>query len=675
MAIAYALIAAVLTTTAEVNGLSPADFAAGCDIALTGTVTAVLQGCHYVIEDATGRTHVRDLSPACPAVGDSCGLKGLTGVDVFLQEQTISTNTVVIRRGRQPTVRDETVPRIASGLCDYENVRVAGHVSECLRDDSNAEWSYFVLAADGGFIYVTVPDSPTVRFEPERFTRAEVTVTGTVIPNHCGARRFIGPHVETTGPESVRIVRLANGDAAPQRFSPVNHLPPTEVVRRGPVVIEGRVLAVWGGRHLLVHSNKMEFHRVELGPELNLPAYGARVRVTGLPETDLFRLNLSKASCETLSPPDPTGCAENPRKASEIPVAHWQPCFHGRPVRVIGRVLMEPCVQSDWRATVVDSDMRFTVDVSRFPALVPDLSVGTVVEVTGCGLVETENWRPGMPFPTSKGNVIVVRQTGDVRVLERPPFWTPRKLTIVILVIFVVLVALIVWNRVLNRLVERRGRQLMRQTLAHAAAELRTDERTRLAVELHDSLSQTLTALACQIDSADRARQKDPSHVGSHLGFARQMLDSCRAELRNCLWDLRSHTLEEADSETAIRRTVVPHAGGAEVAVDFKIARDRLSDNTFHDILCILREFVSNAVRHGKAKHIRIEGRFAGEKMTVSVADDGCGFDPANFPGGSEGHFGLMGVRERLGRHNGRLEIDSAPGRGAVLSFILAKLS
>lgn len=674
--IAVCILLATLTTTAEVNGLTPAECAAKCDVALTGTVTAVLHNRRYVLEDATGRAHVLDLSGARPSVGDLCGLRGMTGVDAFLQEQTIATETAVLGRGRAPAVVDETVPRIASGLCDFANVRVTGRVVECLRDDRSEDWSYFVLASDGGFVYVTVPDSATERFEPDRFTRAVVTVTGTVIPNHCGARRFVGPHVETMGPTSVRVVRAAVGGSKPLRIRRAGHLAPTEIVRYGQGEVEGRVLAAWGGCHVLVQSGELEFHHVELAPGTDLPAFGARIRATGLPETDLVHFNLSKARWRLLEPPRTEEVAVAPRPVEDISAVSWQVSFHGYPVRVRGCVLAEPCPQSDWRATVVaDTRLRYTIDASRFPDLASLLVVGAVVEVTGCGLAETENWRPGLPFPVSKGDVIVVRRPEDVRVIERPPFWTPRRLSVLLLVIFAALVALAVWNRFLKRLVERRGRQLVRQTLDRAAAELRTEERTRLAVELHDSLSQTLTALACQIDSADSVRQKDPSRVASYLEHARRMIDSCRAELRNCLWDLRSHTLEETDAETAIRRTVVPHAVGAEVSVDFKIARVRFSDNTFHDVLCILRELAANAVRHGHARHIRIEGRLVDKTITVTVADDGCGFDPQNCPGSAEGHFGLMGVRERMRRHNGTLEVNSANGRGAVFTLTLMKMS
>ena len=91
-----------------------------------------------------------------------------------------------------------------------------------------------------------------------------------------------------------------------------------------------------------------------------------------------------------------------------------------------------------------------------------------------------------------------------------------------------------------------------------------------------------------------------------------------------------------------------------------------------YTMLRIIRELVINAIRHGKARHIRIAGSHGDEKLRFSVTDDGIGFDPAAAPGVLQGHFGISGVRERAEQMNGSFEIDSSPGRGARATITLA---
>ena len=197
---------------------------------------------------------------------------------------------------------------------------------------------------------------------------------------------------------------------------------------------------------------------------------------------------------------------------------------------------------------------------------------------------------------------------------------------------------------------------------------LKTQERTRLAIELHDLLSQSLTGISYAVATASRLSERDPAAARGSLGIAAKSLASCREELRNCLWDLRSRTLEEHDFAEAIRKTLSPHLGATALAVRFQVPRDRLTDSAAHAVLSILRELATNAVRHGHATKIEIAGALDGGRLSFSLADDGCGFDPGAAPGFKEGHYGLLGVRERVSSLEGSVEIDSAPGRGTKVT-------
>ena len=83
----------------------------------------------------------------------------------------------------------------------------------------------------------------------------------------------------------------------------------------------------------------------------------------------------------------------------------------------------------------------------------------------------------------------------------------------------------------------------------------------------------------------------------------------------------------------------------------------------------IARELVSNAVRHGKARHVAVRGALDDEQLVFTVTDDGSGFDVQSHPGIREGHFGLEGIRQRVKRLGGDVRIDSSRGKGTTIAL------
>ncbi len=239
-----------------------------------------------------------------------------------------------------------------------------------------------------------------------------------------------------------------------------------------------------------------------------------------------------------------------------------------------------------------------------------------------------------------------------------PPWWTPAKFIILVALLVAVLAGSGVWNFLLNRKAERRGKQLYAEQIGHALAEQKVEDRTRLAVELHDSISQTLTGVALQLD-------------GGEINTAKTMLAACRGELRRCLWDLRSRTFEEKDMTEAVERTIAPHLNKTTASVRFNVPREDISDPTIHAVIRIIRELVVNAIRHGSARHLKIAGERHDDTISFSVLDDGTGFDPSSAPGPEQGHFGLLGIRERLEDFDGTLSIKSATGNGTKITVTM----
>jgi signal transduction histidine kinase len=93
-----------------------------------------------------------------------------------------------------------------------------------------------------------------------------------------------------------------------------------------------------------------------------------------------------------------------------------------------------------------------------------------------------------------------------------------------------------------------------------------------------------------------------------------------------------------------------------------------------HELPMLLREAITNAIRHGRARTIDVRLGVDGGALVLSVRDDGVGL-PAVQPGAADGHFGLLSMQERARRTGGRLALLSPPGGGAEVRLTIAEVS
>lgn len=274
----------------------------------------------------------------------------------------------------------------------------------------------------------------------------------------------------------------------------------------------------------------------------------------------------------------------------------------------------------------------------------------------------------------SRGNwLVTAKEDESAKITKLPHYLTPTNILLAICSAATLILVILAWNTLLRRHIDRRSRELASERLASFSTSLKVEERTRLSVELHDTISQMLTGIALELDAARDFAQSDTKEMNRHLDLAARTLSSCRNDLRNCMWDLRNQTLDDYTMDEAIRRTLAPHISGVSLSVRFAINRELLSDTTALAILRIIRELTHNAVRHGKATTIKIAGCIENSTLLFSVTDNGGGFDPAAAPGVEQGHFGLQGITERTEQLNGELKINSTRGKGtkAVVSIVL----
>jgi signal transduction histidine kinase/ligand-binding sensor domain-containing protein len=201
--------------------------------------------------------------------------------------------------------------------------------------------------------------------------------------------------------------------------------------------------------------------------------------------------------------------------------------------------------------------------------------------------------------------------------------------------------------------------------------EERLHERERIARELHDTLLQGTQGLVLGFQvAAGKLAKADPrrAEMEAILDHADQVI----AEARDRVYDLRNPDGSDEDVVTAL--TAVGADLASSTGVHFEVSADpvlpELRDEMRGEAFLVGREALLNAFRHAGAERIRLEIRHEGRLLRMTVTDDGAGIDRDVLARGSRpGHWGLVGMRERMDRVGGRLRIQSAPQHGTTVSL------
>ena len=658
---------AVLRTAAELNEFHEHTQARARPFEIEGTIRRRFG--NVIFQDATAHTWINRIPPE-PQAGDRVRLTGIASFREPFEAEVVATSAVVLGKSAPCPPVDVSLAQINDRAFNYADIRTAGVFIDTLEDEADPRYVLLMLKDGAARLPISLPRAQFP--EAETLVNAHVRVTGTFFRALRGSRKYAGPLITA---DRIEILSPPPADpfAAPPLTCVWYSLTPNEIAAMDRHTVCGDVLATWDENQLLVRDDVGRKVNVRLSPRTALPPPGARVEIVGYPQTDLYRINLVHARWRPAAPP----AAGAPRTERPVDIAAaailldsngcHRVCsdYHGELVRLHGTVRSVPLRGSPEQRLYLDSGpFTVPVDFSQSPQAADGVAIGAEVEITGRCIIQLANRFGHDAFPQATGFMLALRTPADIRVLREPPWLTPARFVLILSVTLAVLLAILVWNVALRLRVNRRSSELLRAQSRTVEAALRTEERTRLAVELHDTLAQNLTGVSMEIETATRCADEGLAPVLQHLHVADRALKSCRNELRNTLWDLRNQSLETTNLDQAIRRTLLPHVKGVDLAVRVDVARTRFTDRTLHEILHIIRELVLNGIRHGHATRIRIAGSVADGTLLISVRDNGCGFDPSTAPGMTDGHFGLQGVRERLSALAGRLTLDSRLGVG-----------
>jgi signal transduction histidine kinase len=696
-----------LATAAEVLSLTAQEAGGRMRIAITGVVTAAEPDWsgQFFVQDGTGGVFVENLQRAAPAPGDLVTVTGVSHPGAFapIVSEPRWEKTAV---APLPAARVVPIERLQSGAEDGQRVEITGVV----RTVAIAYGRLDLHLAVGGYRLQVRAPVPT-QGAPEALIAARVRVRGTAASHYNAALRHLtSVAVYVPRPEDFVVEEPEPGNPFTQPAVAINTLAQyrreTRSVLR--VHVRGALTLQRPGQDLYLQDGSGGI-RIE-GPNLAAHPRGTALDAAGFLE---FEQHLPVLRDATVRPATAAVAAVVPRPASRDELRNgWH---DAELITLRGRVLDHSILPRD-RAGVppggivatwlVQGDgLAFIVqhEADALAAPLRQVTDGCVVELDGVCTpsVDTDG--------KLKSLQVLLPAATDLRVVQRPSWLTPGRLLIGLAVLSVLLLAVVGWSLTVSRKnaalrdtlrqleqaqrelqeahdtleqkVAERSAQLQVQMTERKAAELQFKavlaERTRLARDLHDSLEQTLTGIALQLDTAARLFAAHPAASEHHLQLARHWLRQSQVELRRSIWDLRSRELEQFDLARALRQSAEHLTDGTALILHCTTEgpEQRLPEVVEENVLRIGQEAVTNAVKHAQAQALHVTLAFLPAALRLRVQDDGRGFVSPRTPAASDGHFGLLGMAERAKRLGGTLAIESRLGHGTTITVEIPLLA
>jgi ligand-binding sensor domain-containing protein/signal transduction histidine kinase len=234
------------------------------------------------------------------------------------------------------------------------------------------------------------------------------------------------------------------------------------------------------------------------------------------------------------------------------------------------------------------------------------------------------------------------------------------------------LLAAIVWS-----LYQTRVRSL-RQRFAAVL-----EERNRLAREMHDTVIQGCTGISALLEAMASTRSAEPvderaAAKDGLLEYARVQARTTIEEARQAIWNMRHERENDVDLIAALEVVAKQTTRGSEtgelgpvVTFEHNLERLLVTASVAHEILMTVREAVYNAVQHSDSPKVEIDLSVNGKNLIICVVDHGCGFSIGGETVGVDGHYGIVGMRERMQRLGGQVHITSSTGSGTQMQLRL----
>lgn len=677
----------LLTTCAAVRALSESQAARGLPVHVKAVVTLVPSDApgRLTVDDGTGiwvaapPSSEAETSVGQARVGDVVEIEGHTHEGRFAPIITIARLRIV-GRAKLPPARHLAYLGSESGLHDSQRVTISGIVQSAasLPRGNHSELKLLVSTPTGPFTFVLSDDSP---FAATNLIDSAVSLSGVFRAYFNSRRQFLGVRIYTNDPGDLHIVQAAVADA----FAALE-LSLAEATAFSAQGSDGHRRRVRGtvtlckpGQYFYLQADKQGL-RINTHQTAGLEP-GDFVEATGFFQLHRNRAEMTEALFRQLDHGEPVQPVEITRQQALVSEPRTNApqtqdfddflvALRGTLVS-IDRKLGEPIrlnLESD--GVLVPAEFSEPPD----PKFLASLRHASVLRVSGvCDLIYSESL-PVVNWPSPIGLRLLLRAPSDVEIIATASWWTPERLETALGIAAVVVLIFLAWVSLLRRQVTLRSTQLADEMRARrdAAVEFETTlrERNRLAADLHDTTEQSLTGLAFQLEATGALQSKAPERSQQHLALARQLLNRSREDLRRSIWNLRATQLEKNTLAEALQEIATDRSAGLTVEITVAIEGEQraLTDLIAGNLLLLAQEGITNALKHAQPARVELHLSFALHAVTLVIRDDGVGFDPSTVEGPREGHFGLQGMRERMKRLGGRIEIKSVAMSGTTIT-------
>ena len=210
--------------------------------------------------------------------------------------------------------------------------------------------------------------------------------------------------------------------------------------------------------------------------------------------------------------------------------------------------------------------------------------------------------------------------------------------------------------------------QLAEQVRRRAQEAAVLEERSRLARDLHDSVSQQLFSMTLTAQAARTQLEKNPARAAAQLERLQETAAAALAEMRALIFQLRPPALSEQGLIAALQQHVAALGRREGLNVAFDVVGEEVHVRGNEQALFrIAQEALNNVLKHAGTCQVDVHLALSPEQITLSIHDDGRGFSARDDPGNGR-HLGLISMRERATELGGRFSLSSAPGQGTTIT-------
>lgn len=682
--------------------LDDASFSAAQSVRLSGIVTYLVgRSEHLVVQDDSAAIWVQIATAHPPASGPPVPRFSLPdnlslGAEVIVTgrldrggyaPRLVATAIKVVGHPGRPEPGSIRLDRVFAGIDNGLFVRASGVIRGVRSGERTTQLG---LRCGGRDLGVTCLRQAG-EFDATQLVDATVEVVGVVGSIRNPRGEFLAPVLAISGADDVRLIEAAPGPPFASPRVPLDRLGGFNPDRNPDhrVVVEGMVTACFPGRLLVLQEGDVA---VRVRPAIDVAlAPGDRVRAAGFIDTARRVVSLVDAVVEVIahdSPPvplpiDPAEVWTMNTDAQQRRVIASRRGLDGCLVTFRAEVIRGEEVEGRVRLDLVSRRVAVSADAPLPLARLPGTTPGATVQVTGILEVAMED-RDAIVAPGADPRVerlsLLVRGPGDVTVVRSAPFWTPPRLAVLVVTAATALAAALAWAGLLRRQVSlataRLAVEMRSRRDAAVEYEAATRERNRLAANLHDTLLQKLQAVDFQMDACRMTAGDTPTGSQRHLDVAHRMVKHAAEELRGSVWALRTTPAAGSFVETLEDIVENLEQGRAE-HIRLRIVGEPIPLPQFlsGNLLLVAQEAIHNALVHADCGQIDVVVTFDTGRSEVElvVTDDGQGFVPGRQTGPTKGHFGIVGMEERIARIGGTLTLDSAPERGTTIQALVRR--